>query len=208
MPFELWFAFVVASVVLLVVPGPTVMLVVSTALSKGKATAWATVPGVALGDVTAITASLLGAGAVLAASATLFTIMKLVGAAYLVWLGIKLWRAKPEVADFQPAVTPRSGGSLFWQAYIVTALNPKGIVFFVAFLPQFLDPGAAALPQFLLLGTTFVVLATVVVTLWALLAGDLGARVRSPAMLRLVNRLGGSFLIGAGLLTAAVRRQA
>ena len=208
MALELWFAFVVSSCVLLVVPGPTVMLVVSTALSKGKGTAWSTVPGVALGDVTAITASLAGAGAVLAASSTLFTAMKLVGAAYLVWLGIKLWRAKPETAEFQALETPRGGRSLFWQAYVVTALNPKGIVFFVAFLPQFLDPRAAALPQFLLLGTTFVVLATVVVTLWAMLAGKLRERLRRPAALRLVNRLGGSFLIGAGLLTAAVRRQA
>lgn len=208
MSLELWFAFVVASCVLLVIPGPTVMLVVSTALARGRASAWATVPGVALGDFTAVTASLLGAGAVLAASATLFTAMKLIGAAYLVWLGIKLWRAKPELEETQAVALPRSRRAMFWQAYVVTALNPKGIVFFVAFLPQFVTPALPAAPQLILLGATFIVLATVIVGLWAVLAGSLRARLHRPGTLRLVNRLGGSFLIGAGILTAAVRRQA
>ncbi|MCP5083775.1 MAG: LysE family translocator [Alphaproteobacteria bacterium] len=93
MSIELWIAFVIASSVLLAVPGPTVMLVVSYALGRGKQTGWATVPGLTLGDFTAMTASLLGAGAVLATSATLFTILKLAGAGYLIWLGIGLWRA-------------------------------------------------------------------------------------------------------------------
>ena len=101
MSLELWIAFVAASAVVLTVPGPTVMLVVSYALRRGRATGWATVPGVALGDFTAMTASLLGAGAVLAASATLFAVLKYAGAAYLIWLGIKLWRADPHLADIQ-----------------------------------------------------------------------------------------------------------
>ena len=95
MAFEIWIAFVLASLVLLAIPGPTVMLVVSYALGRGRASAYATVPGVAFGDLTAMTASLLGAGAILSASATMFTVLKLVGAAYLIWLGIQLWRAKP-----------------------------------------------------------------------------------------------------------------
>ena len=208
MPLELWFAFVVASCVLLVVPGPTVMLVVSTALARGRSSAWATVPGVALGDLTAVSASLLGAGAVLAASATLFTAMKLLGAAYLVWLGIKLWRAEPQLEEPQAPLLPQSRRAMFWQAFVVTALNPKGIVFFVAFLPQFVAPSQPAAPQFVLLGATFIILATVIVGLWAVLAGSLRARLRRPATLRLLNRLGGSFLVAAGILTAAVRRQA
>ncbi|MBO6785197.1 MAG: LysE family translocator, partial [Alphaproteobacteria bacterium] len=93
MSLELWLAFTAASAVLLAIPGPTVMLVVSYALGRGRASAWATVPGVTLGDFTAMTVSLFGAGAVLAASADLFTALKLAGAAYLVWLGIRLWRA-------------------------------------------------------------------------------------------------------------------
>lgn len=207
MSLELWFAFVAASCVLLVVPGPTVMLVVSTALGRGRSSVWSTIPGVALGDFTAITVSLLGAGAVLAASATLFTAMKLAGAAYLVWLGIKMWRANPQLEEIQGDALPHSGRAMFWQAYVVTALNPKGIVFFVAFLPQFVNPAQPALPQFVLLAATFIVLATVIVAGWGILAGSLRARLRRPKALKLVNRLGGSFLIGTGILTVAVRRQ-
>lgn len=98
---ELWVTFAVASAALLAVPGPTVILVVSYALGPGKTSGWATVPGVMSGDFTAMTASLLGAGAILAASATLFSILKYAGAAYLIWLGIKLWRTKPKLGDLQ-----------------------------------------------------------------------------------------------------------
>ena len=96
MSWELWIAFVVASSALLAIPGPTVLIVVSYALGKGRRTAWATVPGLTLGDFTAMTISLMGAGAILAASAELFTVLKLAGAAYLIWLGVRLWRARPD----------------------------------------------------------------------------------------------------------------
>ena len=213
MSLELWLSFVVASLALLVVPGPTVMLVISYVLGRGRKTALATVPGVALGDLTAMTISLAGAGAILAASATLFTILKLVGAAYLLYLGIQLWRAKPSAESLGPeepesTVLTRSSRKMFWNAFLVTALNPKGIVFFIAFVPQFVDPAAPALAQFALLEATFVGLATLTVTTWALLAGGLRARFRKPATLKWVNRMGGSFLMGAGLLTALVRRGA
>lgn len=206
MSIEVWIAFVVASAVLLAVPGPTVMLVVSYALGRGKQTGWATVPGVTLGDFTAMTASLLGAGAVLAASATLFTILKLAGAAYLIWLGISLWRAKPELAGLEETSASADKSAMFWNAYIVTALNPKSIVFFVAFVPQFVDPSAAVLPQFVILEATFLFLAALGAAIWALLAGNLRERFRRPETLRKVNRAGAGFLIGAGLLTAATQR--
>ncbi len=205
MPLELWLAFVLASTILLVIPGPTVTLVVSHALAGGRRTGWATVPGVALGDLIAMTISLLGAGAVLAASATLFTALKLVGAVYLVWLGVRLWRAEA-VADALEQVRPASQGAMFWHAFVVTALNPKGIVFFIAFVPQFVAAGRAPLPQFLILESTFVLLAAVNAALWALLAGQLRARLSTPRMLRLVNRAGASLLIAAGALTALARR--
>ena len=206
MSLELWIAFVVASTALLSVPGPTVMLVVSYALGRGKSSGLATVPSVTLGDFTAMTASLLGAGAVLAASATLFTALKLIGAAYLVWLGIKLWRAKPQLDELQDTTNIRTKSSMFWNAYVVTALNPKGIVFFVAFVPQFIDPARAAFPQFVILEMTFLILAAVNVAIWALLAGHLRSRLKHPDTLKIVNRTGAGFLIGAGLFTAAIRR--
>lgn len=205
MSFELWLAFTVASSALLAVPGPTVLLVVSYALGRGKSSGWATVPGVTLGDFTAMTVSLLGAGAVLAASASLFTVLKLAGAAYLIWLGIKLWRARPRLDDVQSTATEMSKAGMFWNAYVVTALNPKSIIFFVAFVPQFIDPAAPALPQFVILEATFLVLAAANVAVWAVLAGNLRAKFERPETLRLVNRTGGGFLVGAGLLTAAIR---
>jgi len=205
MPFELWIAFALASVAVLVVPGPTVMIVVSYALGRGRSSGWATVPGVALGDLVAMTASLAGAGAVLAASASLFTALKLVGAVYLVWLGIRLWRAPPILSE-APPLKAKNGRPMFLNAFTVTALNPKSIVFFIAFAPQFVDPALRTLPQFAAMEATFVTLAAANAALWAVLAGALRRRARRPATLRAVNRIGGGFLIGAGLLTAAVRR--
>ena len=208
MSLELWIAFTLASAALLAVPGPTVLVVISYALGKGRASALATVPGVALGDFTAMTVSLLGAGAILAASTTLFTVLKLAGAVYLVWLGIQLWRAGASLGELtalrQQADRPR----MFWNAYVVTALNPKSVVFFVAFVPQFVDPAAPMLAQFAILEATFVLLAAINAAIWALLAGQMRARLHRPSALRLVHRIGGSFLIGAGLLTALTRRTA
>ena len=206
MPLELWLAFVAASSALLAVPGPTVMLVVSYALGRGRQSGWATVPGVTLGDFTAMTISLLGAGAVLAASATLFTTLKLVGAGYLIWLGIQLWRADVSSGDLAATAVVLGPRRMFANAYAVTALNPKSIVFFIAFVPQFVATDRPLLPQFVILEVTFLALAAINVALWAVLAGEMRARFREPATLRLVNRIGGGFLIGAGLLTAAVRR--
>jgi len=206
MPVELWLAFALASAALLAIPGPTVMLVVSYALGRGSGSGWATVPGVTLGDFTAMTVSLLGAGAILATSATLFTALKLAGATYLIWLGIKLWRAKPSLEGLESTGRGNGHRTMFWNAYVVTALNPKSVVFFTAFVPQFIVTGQPLLPQFAVLEATFLTLAAVNTVLWAVLAGEMRARFRRPATLRLANRIGGSFLIGAGLLTAAARR--
>ena len=209
MSLEIWIAFALASAVLLAIPGPTVMLVVSCALGRGRDSAWATVPGVVLGDLTAMTVSLAGAGAVLTASATLFTVLKLCGAGYLVWLGIGLWRAAParlEIARGDRA--PKESRRMFWNAYVVTALNPKSIVFFIAFVPQFVVADAPLLPQFAILTATFVGLAAVNTVLWAVLVGEMRRRFERPGTLKLINRTGGGFLIGAGVLTALARRAA
>ena len=168
MSLELWIAFTLASSALLAIPGPTVMVVVSYALAKGRSSAWATVPGVTLGDFTAMTVSVLGAGAILAASATLFTALKLFGAAYLIWLGIQLWRADPSPEALTGAKSGAHGRRMFWNCYIVTALNPKSIVFFIAFVPQFVDPTGPLIIQFVILETTFLTLAAVNVAIWAL----------------------------------------
>lgn len=209
MSMEIWVSFALASAVLLAIPGPTVMLVVSYALGHGRQSAWATVPGVALGDLTAMSVSLAGAGAVLAASATLFTVLKLCGAAYLVWLGVGLWRAAPGRLAIDGGAGASGGPwQLFCNAYVVTALNPKSIVFFIAFVPQFIIADAPMVRQCVVLIATFVSLAAVNTALWAMMVGEMRRRFEQPATLRLINRIGGSFLIGAGLLTALARRTA
>ena len=209
MSFEHWIAFAAASAILLAIPGPTILLVISYALGHGRKSTAATVAGVALGDFTSMTASMLGLGALLAASAMLFTVLKWIGAAYLIYLGVKLWRApvaeRAENAADAPAERPLR---IFLHTYIVTALNPKSIVFFVAFLPQFLDVTKPALPQMAIFEITFLTLATLNATLYALMASMARQTIRRPAVQRAVNRTGGSLLIGAGVLAAGWKRAA
>ena len=209
MPFDLWLAFVAASTALLLIPGPTVVLVLSYALSQGRSVAVATALGVALGDLIAMTASLLGLGALVLASATAFTVLKWVGAVYLVWLGIRmLMSAKDaEVSNLVRASKLQSRG-VFGHAAAVTALNPKSIGFFIAFVPQFLTPTAPLYPQFAILIITFVGLAAINALAYALLADRLRARIAQPAVMRWLTRFGGFALVGMGVLTATLRRAA
>jgi threonine/homoserine/homoserine lactone efflux protein len=207
MTLELFSAYVVATLIVLAIPGPTIMLVVSYALTQGRKSAVASVLGVGLGDATAATASLMGLGAILAASATAFSLLKWVGAIYLVWLGLKMWRSRPAaLGPHQVADVPAQ--KIFWHAYVVTALNPKGIVFFMAFLPHFIAPQAPVVPQLALLGTTFVILGILNAAVYAYAASALGQKLRNPSLLKLVNRIGGAFLISAAAMTATLQRSA
>ena len=205
MTLETWLAFVAAAAVLLALPGPTVTLVVSYALGVGRRAAWATVAGVALGDFTAMTLSLLGLGAVLAASAALFTALKWLGAGYLIYLGVRVWRAAP-TAEALAVAEARPDRAILGHAFAVTALNPKSILFFVAFVPQFVDPAAPTLPQLAVLELTFVAMAALNAALYAALAARARGLIRRPAVLRAVNRVGAGILIGAGVATVALRR--
>lgn len=202
MSFETWLAFAAASSVLLVIPGPTVLLVVSYALGQGWRTALPMAVGVALGDFTAMTLSMLGLGALLATSATLFTVLKWVGAAYLVYLGIKLWRAGGTL-DAAPRTDAASAAKMLGHAWLVTALNPKSITFFVAFLPAFLDPKADFLTQMLVFETTFLVLAFANAFGYALVASRARRLASDPRALGIVNKVGGGLLVGAGVATVS-----
>jgi threonine/homoserine/homoserine lactone efflux protein len=201
---ETWLAFVAASAILLVIPGPTILLVVSYALGQGWRTALPTAIGVALGDFTAMTVSLLGLGALLATSAALFTVLKWIGAAYLIWLGVKLWRAGGRL-EAEPRTDAASSLRMIAHAWIVTALNPKSITFFVAFLPQFLTPAEVLWHQMVALEVTFLVLAFANALGYGLLATRARSVVKSPRAIGVFNRIGGSLLIGAGVAAVAVR---
>ncbi len=203
---EIWLTYIIAAEIILVIPGPTIILVVSQAIAHGRRSVIPLAAGVTCGDATAMTFSLLGLGTIMAASAALFTLTKWVGAVYLIYLGIKTWRARTDNGAWKEPGYSGANGALFRSAYVVTALNPKSLAFFVAFLPQFVDPRGAHLPQLTLLGVTFLVLALVNAALYAFFAGALRDTLKRPAARRWINRCGGSALIGAGVMTAAMHR--
>ena len=199
MSIELWLAFVAASAVLLVIPGPTILTVISYSVAYGRRAKVPLVAAVALGDSTALVVSLVGLGALLATSAFWFTIVKSVGGLYLLYLGIKLLRAGISPAELVEASVPESRWRLFANTYLVTALNPKGIVFFVAFLPQFINPNAAVTRQLWILAVTFVVMATINATLYAAFAGSARRLLASPRAQKRFHLAGGSLLSVAGM---------
>ncbi|MEM8915707.1 MAG: LysE family translocator [Pseudomonadota bacterium] len=210
MTWDVWITYAIACTILLAVPGPTIMLVITHALTKGRRSGFYTVPGVILGDTAALILSLAGLGAILAYSASLFTVVKLIGAGYLIYLGIQLWRAK---VDGGPALTESNGAgskdgwALGAHAFAVTTLNPKGIVFFIAFLPQFVDQDGPILLQLTILGGTFVVLGGLNAAIYAYLAGSFSKFLGSTYWRRIINRGGGGFLIGAGVMMAVAMRR-
>jgi len=209
MSLDLWLTFVAASSALLLIPGPTILLVLSYALTQGRKVAVATAAGVALGDLIAMTASLLGLGALVLASATAFMVLKWIGALYLLWLGYKMLRSAGQacLGDIKKSTNLPARG-VFGHAATVTALNPKGIGFFIAFVPQFIDSNTAMLPQFAILISTFVTLAALNALAYALLADRLRSRIERPAVMQRLTRLGGITLMGMGLLTATLKRAA
>ena len=206
MTIEVWLAYAVAATIIVVIPGPTILLVVTQSLTHGKPATVPLVLGVMLGDSVAVCVSLLGLGALLSASAELFSIVKWIGAAYLIYLGISLWRTPPNKIEASDDVAGKSSRKLFMHAFIVTTFNPKGIIFFIAFLPQFVNSAFEAAPQFVILATTFVVIGTLNAALYAIFSGQLKRLLERDNARRWFNRCGGSALMGAGLVTAMVQR--
>ena len=208
MSLELWLAFVTASAVLLVIPGPTILTVISYSLAHGRRANVPLVAAVALGDSTALALSLLGLGAVLASSAFWFTVVKSVGGLYLIYLGLRLLRRGVASGGLAAAAAPGSRWRLFANTWLVTALNPKGIVFFVAFMPQFITPGADVTRQLWILAITFVLMAIVNATLYTVFAAAAQRMLSSPRAQRGFNLAGGSLLAIAGVWALLVRRPA
>jgi threonine/homoserine/homoserine lactone efflux protein len=204
---EIWLAFVAASAVLLVIPGPTILTVISYSITHGRRANIPLVAAVALGDSTALVMSLLGLGALMAASAFWFSVIKWTGGLYLLYLGIKLLRAGISPAQLlaEPAA-PDSQWKLFANTYLVTAFNPKGMVFFVAFLPQFINPNADVSRQLWILAVTFVAMATINATLYTTFASSARRLLASPRAQRRFNIAGGSLLSAAGVWALLAKR--
>lgn len=208
MPIHLWLAYVAAASVLLMIPGPTILTVISYSISHGRRAKVPLVTAVALGDSTALAASLAGLGALLAASAFWFTLVKWVGGLYLLYLGLRLLRGAAAMPDPAPEGERPLPGTwrLFGKTWLVTALNPKSIVFFVAFLPQFIDPAGAVVEQMWVLAVTFVVLATVNASLYAIFGNVASRLLHSGRVQRRFNLAGGSLLSAAGIWALLARR--
>jgi threonine/homoserine/homoserine lactone efflux protein len=203
-------AFALASVVLVLVPGPTVVFVVSRAIAHGRRAALTSVAGNSLGVLVLVVAVAFGLGSLVERSVAVYTALKLFGAAYLVYLGVRTWRERGALARVLDA-RPESGVGrhVFRQGVVVGVTNPKALVFFAAVLPQFVDREAGHLPaQMLVLGTGFVVLAMVLDSGWGLAAGTARAWLaRSPRRLAALGGTGGLMMVGLGLGLAVTGRR-
>ena len=198
MSIEMWSAFALASTILLIIPGPTILTVISYSITHGYRAKVPLIIAVALGDSSALALSLLGLGALIAESAFWFQTIKWVGGLYLLFLGVKLISSGIKPSDIQQQTEYASSWKLFLNTYLVTALNPKGIVFFVAFLPLFINTNSSVTPQLWVLALTFVALATLNATLYAVFAAKARQLLSSAKTQRMFNFTGGSLLSVAG----------
>lgn len=196
-------AFVGASAAVAIVPGPTVSLIVANSLRSGAGAGLANIAGTQVGLFTMIAVLALGLEAVVALMGEAFVVLKLIGAAYLVYLGIKLLRSDGALP--QASSTARSLAGYGVQGFLVIWSNPKALLFFGAFIPQFVRPGADPLAQVVLYGVLFMAVTTVLDGAYALAAGRLG-RLLTRARVKLVERVSGACLIVGGLWLASVRR--
>jgi threonine/homoserine/homoserine lactone efflux protein len=205
-------AFAAVSFAIIIIPGPSVMFVVGRALSLGRRAALVTVAGNALGFYVQVVLVALGLGAVVESSVAVFTAIKLIGAVYLVWLGLQAIIHRRSNAELSTAVDEAGAvsthRSLFVDGFVVGVANPKTIVFFAAILPQFVQAGGApAGVQMLALGVIFAVIALASDSVWGLAAGT--ARtwfVRSPRRLEVVGAAGGVAIVGLGVRLALTSR--
>lgn len=201
-----WIAFVVASILFIQVPGPSLLFMLGRALTVSQRDALVSVAGNALGLTIQVMLVAIGLGAVVAASATAYTALKIVGAAYVVWLGVQAIRHRGDarLALLSGQRPPERATAALRTGLVVGVTNPKTIVFFVAFLPQFTSPEAAAGPQLAVLGLLFGLLAVASDSVWAVVAGR--ARLwfaRQPRRLDTMSAAGGVMMIGLGATLAA-----
>ncbi len=193
-----------AALALLVIPGPAVLYIIARSASQGRAAGLVSVAGIHVGTVVHIAAAVLGLSAIIVASATAFTIVKFAGAAYLVFIGISTLRRRRPLDAAIAEPTPRSMRRIFTDGAVLNTLNPKTAVFFLAFVPQFVDVDAAnATAQIISLGALFIALGVVTDSAYALAGGWIGVRLRrSPVATRRSETTAGAIYIGLGLTTA------
>lgn len=198
MSLEAWGLFALTETMLCLTPGPAVLFVVSQALSRGGAASVAGAVGILGANVLYFALSATGLGAVLLASYELFALIRWLGAAYLIWLGVRAFvgRAAPR----SPDSTPDTGASRTCvNGFVLQAANPKALLFFVALLPQFIDPAGHVASQVLWLGVTSVVIELIVLLTYGAAAGRFHGRTANPRFARLADRVAGTMLVTAGV---------
>ena len=207
MTWETWLLFAVTEAALCLSPGPAVLLVLSQGVARGtRASIWSNL-GILAGNSVYFALSATGLGALLLASYELFALVRWAGAAYLIWLGVSAFLGKSRVLSIAPGTGPvKDGKRMFLNGFVLQAANPKALVFFVALLPQFIDPRGSVVAQVTILGVTSVVIEFIVLFGYGSLAGRMSGLARRPRFAKLADRVAGSMLIAAGVTTAAIRR--
>lgn len=208
MSFDSWLAFALACAVLTLIPGPSVLLVVSQALSKGKKAAMMCVAGELVGGIILMGLSFAGVGAILATSAVLFQIVKWTGVIYLAYLGcrqiveVRAGDGQLDSVDVNPS---EAGWSSLWAGFVTALLNPKAIIFYMAFLAQFMDPARDVMLQATILTATSTFVVAILLVGYAMVATRARTVFQSQAAQRKIGYTSGSFLIGGSALMAATR---
>ena len=187
MPLEHWLAYTFVTATFLLIPGPTILLVISYSLIRGRQAVFALLLGVGLGDIVAMILSFIGVGLLLQTVAIAFQFLKWIGAAYLIWLGIRMWRSASESMELSAITDNKVWHAIMANAFVITALNPKSIVFFLAFLPQFINSEKPFITQSLILGSTFLVLAIISVLFYSMLASFTGQQMQLSLIHRWTN---------------------
>ena len=198
--------FLSASFVLLVVPGPTIALIISKSVAQGRKVALPMIAGIAMGGVVAATLALAGVSALLLASSWAFNVLKIAGALYLFYLGFKLLMTQPKSLSTTGVGGVETPYQSFRDGFLVMLFNPKGILFFAAFVPQFIDPTMPFASQAGVLIALFVFTGVLVDTGYALLASKAGDAINSPKLQVGVSRVAGLTIIGAGFATLLSKR--
>lgn len=197
MAFETWLLYLAASVGLSLSPGPNGLLALTHGALHGRRKTLFTIFGGSLGFAAVVALSMFGIGALVRASVTGLTVLKFVGGAYLVWLGIQVWRSPPLAVELARAGTDGRVATLFRQGFLSAATNPKGLLFFTAFLPQFIDPARSLWLQFVIMAGTFV--GTEIVTEWLLASAAHRVRPWLTRVGRRFNRACGGVFIAIGV---------
>lgn len=207
MPLELYLAFVAATLVLCIVPGPVVTFLVATGIRQGPRDALIGLAGSSSALCIHMILVVAGLAPLLAALGPWAEALKLIGAAYLVWLGVQAWRAPIEQDGIETTSAPRLPASvLYRRGLLISVTNPKTLAFYAAFFPQFIDASRPALPQFILLAVSFILVSALSDGAYALAAGRLAPHLKSPRAQIIRNKITGAVLAAAGLGLALARR--